>query len=169
MWKNLFGKKQSKLYTIEVSDAQLDQQVAKLLKQIKEQLLYFQSHIDEETLQVKEEFFMQLRKSFLECLQDIDILKRDIRQIQNTETQHQKNLIINDGQFLEDKQNQLQILYNNIRELNQVLEQRPSRSDLKSELITKIQTALQINLQTIAHILSDDEHLQLIYQSLNEL
>lgn len=164
-----FRKASSQLYCIELDDQKIDQHLGEIIHQVQTALKYFASHINENTLTMKEEQLTKLQEDLLPCKKDIAKLQSDLNTVYRIEKEHEQHLFIKDDQFISDKQEQLRIIIHELGEFSSILSQRPTNDDLQNQYIPKLQEQLQQTITAINKLIADDHQLQLIYQSINEL
>jgi hypothetical protein len=167
--KTIFTKSPTKLFGIEQNDGKIDQELSSIIQDVENKLLHFCSHINENTLIMKEDRLNELQEELLPCKQDLEKLYNDIQEIINIKKTHQEIIIIKDSQFLKDKQKQIRTLQEEINNVISILEEHPSKEDLEHELIARVRDQLHESHDAIRRLIADDIQLQNIYQSLGDL
>ena len=164
-----FLRRSSQLYTIEQDDHKIDEELSTIILDVEKKLLHFCSHINENTLVMKEERLHELQQELIPCRKDLQQLYSDIQKIVQIKRSHQSQLVIKDSEFLLDKQQQIRKLQEEINCIFSILAERPSQEQLEHELIGRLKQQLHDSHDAIQRLLSDDEHLQLIYRALEDL
>jgi len=167
--KKVFKKTKTNLYYIEIDDDKIDTQILKIIIQIQKKTAEFKSHINENTLTIKEEWLSQIYELMIKVNQDTKELQKDVDKIINIELKNKDFLIIKDDNFLTDKKNQLSIMNKEIEDFIIIVEQRPSKQALQSELLEKLIKQINSMNKNIKEIIDDDNRLQEIYKKLNEI
>ena len=162
-------RRSTQLYTIEQDDHKIDKELCHIILDVEKKLLHFCSHINENTLVMKEERLHELSQELLPCRKNLQQLYNDIQKIVQIKRDHQSQLVIKDSEFLIDKQRQIRRLQEEITTVLSILGERPSQEELEHELIGRLKQQLHDSHDAIQRLLNDDEHLQLIYHALEDL
>lgn len=167
--KNVFAKAKTKLYYIEIDDDKIDSQILDIIIQIQKKTAEFKSHINENTLTIKEEWLSKIYELMFKVNGDVKKLQNDVGKIINIELENKDFLIIKDDDFLSDKRKQLSTMNKEIEDLIMIVEQKPSAQALQSELLERLINQINSMNNCIKEIINDDNRLQHIYKKLNEL
>lgn len=167
--KKISSKPKTKLYHIEIDDDKIDEQLTKIIIDIENKTKEFKSHINENTLSIKEDWINEMHKLILTIQSDTTTLHEDLNKIINIELENKDFLIIKDDEYLQDKKRQLQIIRDEVDQFIMVIDQRPSAQALQSELLENITSQIQIMNASIQKLVTDDHKLRHIYKKLNEI
>ncbi|MCA9478668.1 MAG: hypothetical protein KC535_05970 [Nanoarchaeota archaeon] len=167
--KELFGKPKTKLYYIEIDDEQLNEEMTKIIVHLEEEINQFRKQIDETTWEVKDEELMQFYKEMTTIKEDVAKIREDINKIVGMKLENLKYFIIKDDSYLSDKKTDLEDMQKSIDEFLQIIEQRPSHSALKKNLLEELLKQLTIVEQLTKKILADDINLQIIYKKISQI
>lgn len=167
--KNIFEKPKTKLYYIEIDDDKIDSQISTIIVDIERKTSEFKSHINENTLTIKEEWLHQIRELMMQIRANITTLQTDMDKIINIELENKDYLIIKDDDFLEDKKNQLKKVNTEVEEFILIVEQKPSAQALQSELLEQLIKQIANIEICIRKLITDDHQLRSLYKKLNEI
>jgi hypothetical protein len=168
--KNIFSKsKKPHIYSIEINDTMINEQIGRLLIQLEKHLSDFRRIIEKDQLLEKDDEADDLLKSFLLLRETTSALMIDVEKIQNIELQEKKYLLLNDELFLEDKKKQLETIRANIDAVIAILKGRPSVKEYKQELLEIMLKKVSEIKAALQRLRDDDEKLNYIYASLSNL
>jgi len=169
--KNIFEKPKAKLYYIEIDDDKIDKELAEVIIQVQSKTKEFQSHFNDSnsTFLTKDGWISDIRILLMGFTSKLETLKKDLKKIIDLEMKNKDYLIIKDDDFLMDKKNQLELMTSKLENFIDILDQKPSTSDLKTELLNLIIKEINSLNDSIQKIILDDTRLRFIYKKLMDL
>ncbi len=167
--KNIFEKSKAKLYYIEIDDDRIDKELADVIVQIQKKTVDFKSHLKDADFLLKDSWLSEVRLLLMGFMKKLNKLRDDLQRVIGVEMENKDYLIIKDDAFLVDKKQQLEIMFNELTSFIDILDQRPSTSDLETDLLEKIISQINSLNDAIQKIILDDIKLQFIYKKLMDL
>lgn len=167
LWKS--GSRSNRLYYIEIDDESIDKHISKIISRLKKELGDFKKNLSSTQTVLGDDDFDDIYKLLLSLKQEVSHLKRDVEKITNIELKNSDNFIIKDGSFLDEKKKQLDIMIRSIDSFQQIVEQRPSNEDLKTDLLNEMVSSLDEITASLDTVIKDDFHLRRIYKKFMEV
>ena len=167
--KERFGNNKTRLYYIEIDDEGIDKHISEIIIKVKNKITEFKQHLSETNILLKDEDLSELYQLMISIKNEIVHLQNDLKRITGMKLKHEQYFVIKDSQFLQDKQEQLTMLFREVNEFTQIVEQKPSAQEFKDEVLKKMVEQLEIITQRKNKIITDDGNLRNIYKKLMEI
>lgn len=168
----LFSKwfvKKPRIYYIEINDAEINKELSRVIGQVQNQIKYFNTHLESFSIDTKEDSLDKMHNLLIIAKNKLKDIEIDVDKIINIELQNNNYFSIKDESFLKDKKQQIVNIAERIDEFFNIINQRPSSSDFRKELIDELTHKLnQISL-SMDKMIADDYNLKVIYKKINDL
>lgn len=158
----------SKLSCIEIDDQKIDHDLSIIIQQTEKGLQELQANLNNNDLIQLEKRTNHIEEQLIPCKKELEKLHNDIAKINQLEQFNDKQLLLKDQDFIEDKKIQIQKIQEEIQTISDIFYAHPSKIALQEELISDMEQQLHDSKKAIHSLLVDDHQLQLIYNSLNE-
>lgn len=166
----LFKKKQGpRVYYLEIKDELMDQHIGELIRLFEKRLEHFKHSLDEETITSREHLYQEFLQQLLSIRQTLQTIQNDILEIKKIEERQSHYVAIKDESYLSDKGKQVSGLLEQLHATIQIIEQRPSKSDLKQHIMDEFWHQVENMNRFIQTILADDKQLRTIYKGIKNL
>lgn len=167
--KSLFARQKSKIYALEIKDEKINEDIARIIKKLKESVNDVQKAVQNKNLYAKQEFIQEMQDLSKKLLEKSKKVLEDVQTIKNIEQKVQEYVEINDSTFLNNKEEQLKQLNTHIQHFIDLLVSNPSIRTLEEEALETLNQELEELSNAIQKILDDDQNLKRIYEKLLEL
>ena len=167
--KSLFARQKSKIYALEIKDEKINEDIARIIKKLKESVNDVQKAVQNKNLYAKQEFIQEMQELSKKLLEKSKKVLEDVQTIKNIEQKVQEYVEINDSTFLNNKEEQLKQLNTHIQHFIDLLVSNPSIRTLEEEALETLNQELGELSNAIQKILDDDQNLKRIYEKLLEL
>ncbi len=166
----LFGsKKRVRLYHIEIDDEGIDEEISEIILKTQQNISKFKQHIDHSTFMLSDEALSNLKRLMIKTKDKVIHLRNDINTITNLKLENQQYFIIKDNSFFSDKKDELEKISELVYKFIEIIEQHPSTTELRDDLINNLINDLLQMQQSIEQILTDDKQLREIYKRISEI
>lgn len=163
--QSIFRKQKPAIYLSEEDAIKLNKDIFELLLGCENDLAELKKTLSTNQTSMKEAAIADLENKFLNMRTKIDAIRNDMKNIIDLETQNRDFVILNDDIYIKDKMNRLDTLSNVLDELLELTHERPAASELKG-LVDFIYEKINILIDAVNNIISDDKHLDGIYSKL---
>ncbi|MFP4119289.1 MAG: hypothetical protein ACLFTH_04510 [Candidatus Woesearchaeota archaeon] len=167
--KTAFGNNRTRLYYIEIDDEGIDKHISEIIIKTKEKIKLFKQHLSESNITLKDTDLNELYELMISIKSEITHLQEDLKRITNMKLKHEQYFVIKDSSFLDDKKQQLDLIWNEVNNFTQIVEQKPSAEEFKNELLQKMISQLDMISASMDRIVKDDFNLRTIYKKLMEI
>ncbi len=164
-----FLKTKGTLQALEIEDKKINKQLATHLKAIKKTMNMFKEYIRQGAPFIKDKYYQNLVDELNESLHLLTLLRRHVEEVQSIEQQYQHLIVIQDKEYLQEKYEQITMMYRELDYLKQLMQARPSAQELEHEFIEKIEHLLYDLEVHLDKLLTIDEQLRTIYTKLHKL
>ena len=168
-WFDSLLRRKSKLYSLHINDMEIMKDLEKLLEKLKYDVASLQAILGGDNVTEKFAKMAELETSFRLMKIKIDAISKDLSDIRNIEMQNRDFIYLNDDDSLRDKIENINNISELLDRLLELVRERPSSQDLKSEYLIYIKTNVSAIEESLNSIISDDKQLETVYSRLNEL
>lgn len=162
-------KGKSNLSLIHDKSRALNKELFSRITKIEEHLDELTSIINSQNLTAKYAKLAELENDFILMKSKIDGIKMEMQEIIELQRRHRYTVIIDDQEYLDDKSKNLEEINYYLEELIQLVGQRPSNEDLRNEFLKFLSKRVNIIVNDINNIITDDRQLDSIYSDLTKL
>ncbi len=163
----VFSKK-SNVLNIEIKDKSINKQICRLILDSEKKILELKGILEDGKPGDREKDLEDLRNMFLKLHREVEIVSSDIVDITNEEAQKKDFIRLNDGGFLNDKNQQIWKIKKNLNELIGMLEDRPTIQELEAGLLKDMITDVNVIIEAMNNIIADDKELERVYKSIKK-
>ncbi|MFW5977278.1 MAG: hypothetical protein ACOCQQ_02095 [Candidatus Nanoarchaeia archaeon] len=147
----------------------MDQHISELIRLLEKRLEHFKQSLNEETITSRENLYQEFLQQLLSIRQTLQTIKKDIEEIKKIEEKQSHYVVIKDESYLLDKKHQVNGFLRELELTIQIIEQHPSRIDLKKHIMDDFWHQVENMMRFIQTILADDKQLRLIYKGIKNL
>lgn len=159
----------SRIYSIEINDEKINQDIGRLILQIEKNLADLRQVLDAGAVVEKESKAKVLNQELMQIRQEVSTVKNDVGMIINMELQRKEYIVVKDEQFIKDKDYQLKTVIEHLDNLIEIFRETPTNQEYKGGLLDSINNGMKLIEAAIAKIKEDDKQLEKIYKSLSDM
>lgn len=163
---SIFHKKEPKLIQIEFSDLKIDKQIEDLLEKTSKVLFELNETVKKADISDLSSKLAEFENIFTRIKSKVDSLLVDVESIIGIESQNKNFILLNDGEYLENKKEKLELMSSTLDELIELMLQHPGIWELKHDILGFIYGKLSVLKDSLASIRNDDEHMLTVYKQI---
>ncbi|MCF7865978.1 hypothetical protein K9L67_05725 [Candidatus Woesearchaeota archaeon] len=160
-------KKESKILHIEHSDIAINKQIFDLIAKLESQLTNVSNALKKSDVSEVSARLAELENVFIRIKTKVDSLIVDVETIMGIESQNRDFIMLNDGDYISDKLERLKTMSSVLDELVELISHHPGMSELKSDLLSYMYSRLNVLIDSINSVASDDSHMEFVYGHLS--
>lgn len=161
-------KTDPELYSIERSSIQLNKEIFNLIVKTEKILDDLKIYLSKDNVSLKEAKLAEFENSLLNMKSKIDALRLEAHRILDIELKHKDYILLNDDFYLKDKLYRVDSMNQVIDELLDLISAKPAINELK-DMLNYIYSRINILVDSVNNITSDDKHLEDVYSRLRDL
>jgi hypothetical protein len=166
--KDLFKKWKPVMLQSEEDSIKLNKDIFDLLLKCEQDLTQLKTYLNSEKTSMKEAKIADIENNFLNMRVKIDAIRNDMKSIIDVEIQNKDFISFNDDFFIKDKMNRLETISNALDELLELTSEKPAANELKG-MADFIYSKINILVDAVNNIISDDKHLEGTYSKIQFL
>jgi hypothetical protein len=163
--QTFFGKSKPMMVLSEEDAVKLNKNIFDLLVRCETDLAELRTSISSNNASLKEAKLAEIENKFLNIRAKIDAIRNDMKNIIDIETQNKDFILFNDDNFIQDKMKRLDIISTTLDELLELTGEKPAASELRG-MVDYIYGKINILIDAVNNIISDDKHLDSTYSKL---
>jgi len=161
-------KTDPELYSIERGCIQLNKDIFNLIVKTEKILDDLKIYLSKNNISLKEAKVAEFENSLLNIKSKIDALRLEAQRILDIELKHKDFILLNDDFHLKDKLYRVDSMNQVIDELLDLISSKPGVSEL-NEMLNYIYSRMNILVDSVNNITSDDKHLENVYSRLRDI
>jgi hypothetical protein len=163
--QGIFRKQKPAIFLSEEEAIKLNKEIFNLLLGCETDIAELKKSISAEQTTLKAAKLADLENKFLNMRTKIDPIRSDMKNIIDLETQNKDFVLFNDDIYIMDKMARLDTLSAVLDELLELTNEKPVASELKG-MVDFIYGKINILIDAVNNIISDDKHLEGTYSKL---
>jgi hypothetical protein len=164
----LFGRSKPFIVRCEEEAIRLNKEVFNLLLGCENDISELRQAIAMKNVTMKAAKLADLENKFLNMRSKIDAIRNDMKNIVDLETQNRDFILFNDDMYIKDKMARLDTLSAVLEELLELTGEKPIAEELIG-MVDFIYGKINILVDAVDNIISDDKHLEGTYSKLQYL
>lgn len=168
-FESLFKKKRSRLYSIQLNDIEISKEISRLISKVGLDIDSLRSILASDNMTAKFAKMAELESSFRLIKIKLEAIDKDLREIRSIEVQNKDFVYLNDEDYLKDKLFNVSRMIEVLDRLLDLVSERPSSSDLRSEYLEYIRSNMGVIEESFNSVVSDDKQLVNVYSKIDEL
>jgi hypothetical protein len=166
--QSLFGRSKPLIVRSEEEAVRLNKEVFNLLLGCENDISELKAAIVMKNATLKAAKLADLENKFLNMRSKIDAIRNDMKNIIDLETQNRDYILFNDDMYIKDKMARLDTLSAVLEELLELTNEKPVAEELIG-MVDFIYGKINILVDSVDNIISDDKHLEGTYSKLQYL
>lgn len=166
---NLFGGGKKTLYTTHLDDEKILDKVFDLCEALRVLVKDLDRILQGTSVIRKDARLADMENKIILMKTKIDRILEHVSWIVDREVEKKDYMTIQDEEYLEDKYGRLESVSRNLEELAELVNARPSFSELKIDLMDRIRVLLNAVIDDLNVITEDDEVLEKIYSNVPDV
>jgi hypothetical protein len=164
----LFRKQKPVMMQSEEDAIKLNKDIFNLILYCEHDLAELKKFLSSEQTAMGAAMLADLENKFLSIRTKIDAIKNDMKSIVDLEIQNKDYILFNDDEYIKDKLARLDTLSATLDELLELTSEKPVANELKG-MVDFIYGKINILIDAVNNIISDDKHLDGTYSKLQYL
>lgn len=165
----LLGKSRKSIKTVHRTDEEILEEVFDLLETLRNLVRDLNKVLVGTSVIQKDARLSEMENKLLLLKTKIDAIEDDISWIVDKEMEKKDYFTVQDEAYLEDKHGRLVSVSANLEELAELVNARPSFSELKFDLMNRIYALMNAIIDDVNAISVDDDKLEKIYNNIPNL
>lgn len=165
----LFGRSRKSIKLVHKTDEELLEEVFSLLESLRTLVKNLNKVLVGTSVIQKDARLSEMENKLLLLKTKIDNIRDDISWIVDKEMQKKDYFTVQDEAYLEDKHGRLNSVSANLEELVELVNARPSFSELKFDLMNRIYALMNAIIDDVNAVSEDDDKLEEIYANIPNL
>ncbi|MFP4567419.1 MAG: hypothetical protein ACLFN8_00590 [Candidatus Woesearchaeota archaeon] len=161
-------KRDPELYSVERNSIQLNKDIFNIIVKTEKILDDLKSYLSKGNISLKEAKMAEFENSLLNMKSKVDALRLDVQHILDIELKHKDYILLNDDFYLKDKLYRIDAMSRVLEELLDLISEKPAINELK-EMLNYIYSRMNILVDSVNNITSDDKRLEEVYSRLRDL
>ena len=147
----------------------LNKQSFALLGKITQHLDELSKIVNSENMMAKYAKLAELENDFILLRAKIEAINIEIGEIIEIQKKYRYSVIIDDQEYLDDKTNNINEIDVLLEDLIELVKQRPQNYELRGEYLNYLSKKVNLIINDVNSIITDDRQLDLIYSDLTKL
>ena len=160
-------KKEPKIIQIEHSDIKVNKQIFELISRIENELSQLAAVLKNDDVSEVSARLAELENTFIRVKSKVDSLIVDVETIMGIEAQNKEFVMLNDADYIADKNERLKLMSDTLDELIELVGHHPGLSELKGDLLSYMYSRINIIIDSINGVANDDSHMDFVYSHIS--
>lgn len=165
--KEMFNKEPN-LYLIEKNSILVNKEIFSMIVKSEKVLDELKGYLASDNISFKDAKLAEFENYLLNIKSKVDALKLDVQHILDIELKHKDYILLNDDFHLKDKLSRINTMTQVLEELLDLISEKPAVNELK-EMLVYIYGRINILVDSVNNISSDDKRLEEVYSRLRDL